>query len=96
MHRDLRLRGPTPAALAPRQMGDAMKNTFEMEKILERGVSGFHIYALADPVHLCYVSRNFCALTGYSEEELLSESAAEVYLFSVRTFWKGKERWNMN
>lgn len=52
-----------------------MKNTFEMEKILERGVSGFHIYALADPVHLCYVSRNFCALTGYSEEELLSESA---------------------
>lgn len=33
---------------------------------------------------------------GMEVQKLLSESAAEVYLFSVRTFWKGKERWNMN
>lgn len=52
-----------------------MKNVIEnMEEILSRNISGFHRYILTDPVHLCYVSRNLCDMTGYGEGELLNES----------------------
>ena len=57
-----------------------MKNVIEnMEEILSRNISGFHRYILTDPVHLCYVSRNLCEMTGYCEEELLSESE-DIYI----------------
>ncbi len=51
-----------------------MENKLEyMEDILSRSISGFHAYSLSEPVHLQYVSRNFCEMTGYVQEELLSE-----------------------
>lgn len=46
----------------------------DMEDILNRQISGFHQYVLNVPIHLSYVSRNLCEMTGYSEEELLHES----------------------
>lgn len=52
-----------------------MKNVIEnMEEILNCNVSGFHQYVLDNTVHLNYVSKNFCDMTGYSEDELLSET----------------------
>ncbi|MGI6279764.1 MAG: PAS domain-containing protein [Acutalibacteraceae bacterium] len=52
-----------------------MKNTIQNTKdILYKNVSGFHQYVLNDPVHLSYVSQNLCQMTGYSEDELLSDS----------------------
>lgn len=52
-----------------------MNNTPQnMEQILSRQISGFHQYCLAEPARLCYVSGNFCEMTGFSEEELLSET----------------------
>ncbi len=51
-----------------------MENKLEyMEDILSRSISGFHAYSLSEPVHLQYVSRNFCEMTGYVQGELLSE-----------------------
>lgn len=51
-----------------------MENKLEyMEDILSRSISGFHAYSLSEPVHLQYVSRNFCEMAGYTQEELLSE-----------------------
>lgn len=44
------------------------------EEILNNHISGFHKYILQDPVHLAFVSQNLCNMTGYSQEELLSES----------------------
>ncbi len=44
-----------------------------MEEILNRQVSGFHRYSLAEPVHLTYVSRNLCDMTGVCENELLDD-----------------------
>ena len=43
--------------------------------ILNDHISGFHQYDLRDPVHLTFVSRHFCRMIGYSEEELLSDTA---------------------
>lgn len=52
-----------------------MKNTLKhMQEILNRNISGFHQYVLSDPVHLCFVSQNLCEMTGFSAEDLLSES----------------------
>ena len=42
--------------------------------ILNQHISGFHQYIFSEPVHLGYVSQNLCAMTGYSEQELLHES----------------------
>lgn len=61
-----------------------MKNSLtNMEEILNHNISGFHQYVLTDPVHLSFVSKNLCAMTGFSGEELLSERedcyAALVY-----------------
>ncbi|MGM9640987.1 MAG: PAS domain-containing protein [Faecousia sp.] len=51
-----------------------MEHTLQnMEEILSGHISGFHQYCLTEPVHLCYVSRNLCEMTGYSRQELLSE-----------------------
>ncbi len=44
-----------------------------VEKILDISVSGFHRYILDDNIRLGYASRNLCALTGFSKEELLDE-----------------------
>ena len=44
-----------------------------LEEILSGQISGFHRYVLKEPVHISYVSGNLCRMTGYSEEELLSE-----------------------
>ena len=44
------------------------------EDILSRQISGFHQYRLDGPVHLTYVSRNLCDMTGYAENELLDEN----------------------
>ena len=44
------------------------------EEILSRQISGFHQYMLSAPVHLTYVSRNLCGMTGCEENELLHES----------------------
>lgn len=52
-----------------------MKNTLtNTEDILSQSISGFHQYVLTDPVHLSYVSKNFCHMTGYAENELFSET----------------------
>lgn len=52
-----------------------MKNIIEnTEEILRNNISGFHQYTLTDPIHLNFVSQNFCAMTGYTEGELLDES----------------------
>lgn len=51
-----------------------MENKLDnMEDILSRSISGFHAYSLSEPVHLQYVSLNFCEMTGYVQQELLSE-----------------------
>lgn len=51
-----------------------MKNALSnLEDILSETISGFHQYVLSDPAHLCYVSRNLCAMVGRTEAELLSE-----------------------
>ena len=41
-------------------------------EILSRNISGYHQYSLAEPAHLCYVSRNLCQMLGFSEDDLLS------------------------
>lgn len=52
-----------------------MENNIEnIEEILSNNVSGFHQYVLSDPIHLSFVSQNFCEMTGFSKDELLSES----------------------
>lgn len=43
------------------------------EALLNQSIPGFHQYILSEPVHLCYVSQNFCEMTGYGPEELLSD-----------------------
>lgn len=53
-----------------------------MEEILSRHISGFHQYILNDPIHVSYVSRNLCDMTGYSESELLNESQ-DLYMSLV-------------
>lgn len=51
-----------------------MRNVIEnMGEILSRNIGGFHRYILTDPVHLSFVSQNLCHMTGFCEEELLSE-----------------------
>ncbi len=45
-----------------------------IEDILSYRICGFHQYVLSEPIHLGYVSRNLCELTGYSENELLHDS----------------------
>lgn len=52
-----------------------MKNIIEnTEEILTHNVSGFHKYVLSEPIHLNFVSQNLCDMTGFSENELLSEN----------------------
>ena len=52
-----------------------MDNTIKnVEGIISRSISGFHQYILNEPVHIGYVSENFCMLTGFSQDELLHES----------------------
>lgn len=46
-----------------------------VEEILNCHISGFHQYVLTQPVHLVFVSQNFCELLGCTKEELLSENA---------------------
>lgn len=53
-----------------------------METILSQSISGFHEYSLTEPVHLNFVSRNFCEMTGYTEDELLDEKE-DSYLLLV-------------
>jgi len=56
-----------------------MKNTLiNTEDILNQTISGFHQYILTDPVHMSYVSENFCEMTGYTKKELMSDSV-DVY-----------------
>ena len=43
--------------------------------ILTDTVSGFHQYTLQPQPHLTYISQSFCAMTGYSPKELLSDRA---------------------
>ena len=57
-------------------MNGTLKNT---EAILDRQISGFHQYALSDPVHLTYVSRNLCDMVGYSRSELMCDER-DTYL----------------
>lgn len=52
-------------------MKNTIENTFE---ILSETVSGFHQYILSDPIHLSFVSKNLCDMTGYCENELLSDT----------------------
>lgn len=50
-----------------------MSNPIEFAAdILENDIDGFHRYCFAAPVHLDYVSRSLCEMTGCSAEELLS------------------------
>lgn len=52
-------------------MSNTLKN---MGDILNKGISGFHQYALTDPVHLVFVSKNLCDMLGVCENELLHET----------------------
>ncbi len=52
-------------------MDNVLKN---MEEILNRQVSGFHQYTLAEPIHLSYVSRNLCQMLSVTEAALLDET----------------------
>lgn len=52
-------------------MKDILNN---MNDILSLGISGFHQYVLADPVHIGYASKNLCDMLGITEDELLSET----------------------
>lgn len=54
-----------------------------MEDILNRQISGFHQYILDEPIHLSYVSQNFCDMTGYKENELLHDSKDLYALLAV-------------
>lgn len=52
-----------------------MKNTIEnMEDILSQNITGFHQYILTDPTRLSFVSQNLSNMTGFAENELLSEN----------------------
>ena len=52
-----------------------MNNTFHLtQDLLDLGVPGFHQYVLSAPVHLCYVSRSLCDMTGYTVEELTGDT----------------------
>jgi len=52
-----------------------MKNIIDnTDEILHYHISGFHKYVLDNPIHLSFVSNNFCDMVGYKEEDLLSES----------------------
>lgn len=51
------------------------QTSLPMEEILNHQICGFHQYVLDSPIHLCYVSQNFCELTGVSVEELIDDSA---------------------
>ncbi|MBQ7433913.1 MAG: PAS domain S-box protein [Lachnospiraceae bacterium] len=60
-----------------------MKNTVcDPERILSQTINGFHQYVLTDPVHLGYVSENFCQMVGMTERELLREKE-DVYVSLV-------------
>lgn len=48
-------------------LGEAMKNR------LEDIINGFHQYVLSEPVHLSFVSRSLCEMTGFSEDKFLSD-----------------------
>lgn len=50
-------------------------NLGNVEEILSRHISGFHQYILQAPIRLAYVSQNFCDMTGYTPQEMLSEDA---------------------
>ncbi len=60
-------------------MNNMLTNT---EDILDRQISGFHQYILSDPVHLSYVSRNFCEMVNIPKDELLHESK-DLYMLLV-------------
>jgi len=44
-----------------------------MEAILNHQICGFHQYVLTPPIHLNYVSHNFCELVGIPKEDLLDD-----------------------
>ncbi len=60
-----------------------------MEDILSRQISGFHQYILSSPIHLNYVSQNFCEMVGFSEEELLHHSK-DIYSLLVHPLDRDK------
>ena len=45
----------------------------DMQWILESSISGFHQYALSNPFHLVFVSKNLCDMLGISKEALLND-----------------------
>ncbi len=51
-------------------MNNIMENP---EKLLDRGICGFHIYALTAPYHICFASQNLCGMLGCESAELLSD-----------------------
>lgn len=61
-------------------IGETMRNVPDnMQDIISNNITGFHEYSLTDPVHLKFVSQNLCDMTGYTEDELLSETE-DLYL----------------
>lgn len=52
------------------------------EEILNSRIPGLHIYDLKEPFHIVYVSRSLVEITGYPEEELISEKD-DLYLSVV-------------
>lgn len=52
-----------------------MTNIFEnIEEVLNCSISGFHQYALTDPCHLVFASKNLCEMVELDENELLSDT----------------------
>ena len=62
----------------------------DIEDILSRQISGFHQYILSSPIHLNYVSRNLCEMTGFEENELLHE---EKDLYALLVHPADRERY---
>ena len=51
-------------------MKSVLPNT---DDILNRSISGFHVYRLDAPVSVCYVSESLCRMTGFTPDELCSD-----------------------
>ena len=52
-------------------MNNILTNT---ENLLSQNISGFHQYILTEPIHLTYVSKSLCRMTGFAENEFLREN----------------------
>lgn len=56
-----------------------MDNLQTTESIMLHSINGFHQYILEEPAHIVSVGQSLCDMTGFSEQELISDKA-DLYL----------------